>query len=367
MLKTCSLLSLLGVVISCGGGSGDPPPPVPTPDAGPPSDAPPDPLPPLGTAVSTLAGSSQRGAADGDRSAGRFWNPVNVLAAQDGTIYVADFDNSMIRVVDRSGNVSTLIKQAGFQRPFGLALAPNGTLYVGTDDDPKGGHSATSGTVWRVGVGARTATVLTPGLGRPRGLIVLADGRIAVADRMHQVVELIDPSTGAVTLLAGANDQAGYADGVGAAARFSGPYGIAVRADGKLLVTDNVNQRVRLIDVATGATSTFAGTGTAGYADGPLATATFNLPQSIAVHSSGDIYVTDTTNYRVRRIHGGVVNTVAGDGVAGYLDSDDRLAAKFFGLEGLAISRDGATVFVADGNRGTTEAYHRVRMIQLAP
>jgi hypothetical protein len=67
----------------------------------------------------------------------------------------------------------------------------------------------------------------------------------------------------------------------------------------------------------------------------------------------------------VRKLAGGTVETVAGNGTAGYADSDDPLAAQLYGLEGLGVTPDGSTVFVADGGRGEAVPYNRVRSVKL--
>ena len=322
---------------------------------------------PFTTGVSTLAGAAETGNTDGDRSIARFSNPVNVLLGADGTLYVADFDNGRIRTVDKQGNVSTLISQPGFARPFGMAWAADGALYVQTDNNASGNQNAMSSTIWTIDVAAATATVIATNLGRPRGLAVLHDGRIAMADDLHHVIEILVPSTGAVTVLAGTYDAPGYLDATGAAARFSRPYAIGIRSDGMLVVSDFDNQRIRLVNATTGATTTLTGNGTAGYADGSLATAEFNQPQGLVIDSADDIYITDAANYRVRRIHAGNVDTVAGNGTGGYLDDNDRLAAELYGLEGMAVSADGSTLYVADGSRGDDVPYNRVRLVNMEP
>jgi sugar lactone lactonase YvrE len=364
MINTHVLIAVLASAAACASpGTKEGMSDAGTSDAGPPvADA-----VPFTTGVSTLAGGAQAGNADGDRSVARFSNPVNVLVAPDGTLYVSDFDNGTIRTVDPVGNVRTRVRQTGFARPFGLALAGN-TLYVQTDNDPQGLHSVTSGTIWRVNLGSPTApaTVVATHLGRPRGLAVLADGRIAMADYQHDVIQLLDPNKGTIVVLAGRFDAPGYVDASGGAARFAQPYGLGVLG-GKLVVADQGNQRVRLVDLATGATTTLAGSGTRGFADGTLATAQLAQPQGLAIDAAGDIYVTDTMNYRVRRIHDGVVDTVAGNGTAGYLDADDRLAAELYGLEGIAVSHDGTSLFLADGSRGDAVPYNRVRSVNMAP
>ncbi|MCE9577498.1 MAG: SMP-30/gluconolactonase/LRE family protein [Deltaproteobacteria bacterium] len=338
------------------------------PDAAPDArtDAAPD-APPFTLGASTLTGGPFPGAVDGSRDVARLNNPVNVALGPDGRVYVADFNSSRIRAVDAAGTVETIVAQGNFVRPFGLAFAADGTLYVTTDRDDTGMGSLMSGTIWRVDTAAHTATIVVRAIGRPRGIAVLPDGRLVLTDWLHHVVSLLDPSTGAITLLAGAYDIAGYADAVGVDARFARPYGVVVAAGPTIIVADKDNQRLRAIAL-DGTTTTIAGDGTAGWQDGAAATARFAGPQGVALDGAGALVVTDTDNYRIRRVAGGQVTTVAGDGVAGYLDHDDPLLARFWGLEGLAISADGSTIYVADGTRGDdTQPYHRVRRVLIAP
>jgi sugar lactone lactonase YvrE len=319
---------------------------------------------PFTNGVSTLAGMAAVGAVDGPRRIAQFSNPVNV-AYHDGTVYVADFDNSKLRAIDgTTHDTTTVIAMASFKRPFGLAVAGDGTLYVSTDNDQAGNHTLMSGTIWKVDVTAKAATPVANAIGRPRGLAVLPDGRLAVADYLHQVIELVDPGTGRITTIAGAWDAKGMVDGVGAAARFSSPYSIAVRADGKLLVTDFDNNRIRLVGL-DGMTTTLAGTTTPGFADGAMADAKFSHPQGLSIAANGDVYLTDLGNFRVRRIAGDRVETVAGDGTGGYVDNDARLASELYGLEGLTVMPDGSMLYVADGSRGDAVPYNRVRQIKL--
>lgn len=323
-----------------------------------------DDAPPFTDGVSTLSGAAEPGYIDGSRGAARFSNPVNVAFGPDGMLYVADFDNGKIRVVDpETGATATTIAQQGFQRPFGMTFAPDGTLYVSTDRDPTGQHSLMTGTIWRVDVDARTADPVAIGIGRPRGLAFMPSGKIAIADYTHHVIQLVDPSSGSVALLAGKWDEKGMVDAAGSSARFSTPYGIVVRGS-ELVVADFDNHRLRIIGL-DGTVSTFAGTGSAGFADGAAGSAMFNKPEGLAVADNGDLFVTDLENFRVRRVTNAGVETIAGNGQGGFLDSDDRLAAQLFGLEGVAVEPDGKMAFVADGGRGENVPYNRIRSIKL--
>lgn len=326
-------------------------------------DGPGDSCTPVGAGVSTMGGDAEAGFVDGNRCAARFHNPVNVVVAPDGRIFVADFDNSKVRMIDAEGNTTTVVAQQNFARPFGLAVAPNGTLYVETDNDPNNQHNPMSGTIWKVDVAAKMASPIAVDIGRPRGMFVLQDGRIAASDYQNHVIEIVDPSTGAVTPLAGTWGAKGFADGAGTAARFAQPYGIVQRKDGSLVVNDWENQKLRVVTL-TGTVTTMAGT-SAGFADGSMADAKFNHPQGLTIDGNDNMFLTDTDNFRVREISGSTVTTVGGDGMGGYVDSDDPLSAEFYGLEGLGVTPDGSKVYVADGTRGEDVPYNHVRVITL--
>jgi sugar lactone lactonase YvrE len=353
---------------ACGGGGGG------APDAPPPPDA--YVAPPFTHGVSTLCGFGVFGLVDGDRSTAQLHNPVSTAVGPDGLVYIADFDNGAIRRSDTNGNVTTAYRDpAHFLRPFGLAFAADGSLYVGTDNDDTGAHNDTSGTVWRLDTTAGTATVVARDLGRARGLAVLPDGRIVITDFQHDTVRTLDPTTGAIAPLAGVSGMRGFMDGDAVTARFDEPYGVAVitGATGpKVVVADHGNHRLREIGL-DGTTTTLAGSATPGWQDGDaLAAARFDHPEGLAADASGTLYVTDTDNYRVRRVTisstGATVDTIAGNGTAGYLDADDRLAAELYGLEGLTATPDGKTLYVADGSRGEdTAPYDRVRVVTMSP
>jgi sugar lactone lactonase YvrE len=314
----------------------------------------------LGT--STVAGGAEPGYFDGSRKLAMLANPVNV-AYRDNKLYVADFDNDKIRMIDlASYETTTMISQPSFQRPFGLAFAPDGTLYASTDNDDIGGHSQMSGTIWSIAPGSHTAVVVARAIGRPRGLVVLGDGKLAASDYQHHVIQIVDPGTGEVTPLAGTWDSPGMVDATGTDARFSAPYGMAVCDSGDIVVADFGNHQIRVVTRA-GVTTTLAGTGSAGFADGDLDAAMFRHPDGVAIASNGDVYVSDSDNFRIRRITSTAVETIAGNGTGGYRDSDDPLTSELYGLEGIAVVPDGSMVYVADGSRGDAVPYHRIRQI----
>ena len=264
--------------------------------------------------VSTLAGSSIGGYLDGTGTGARFDNPAGIAVNSAGTVYVADVYNHKIRQISPAGVVTTL---AG-----------------GT-----GGYANGSGATAR--------------FNNPRGIAVDSTGTIYVADALNQRIRVITPS-GTVSTLAGSG-VAGYANGTGSAAQFAYPYGIAVDDAGVLYVADTNNHRIRKVTQA-GVVTTMAGSGTAGDADGNGASAQFNAPYGIAVDDSGSVYVADTNNHRIRKISpSGEVTTIVGNG-SGYAEGEGT-AALFNTPRGLVVTPSG-DVYVADANN------HRLRKVE---
>lgn len=313
-----------------------------------PPDAPPGPcdLPAITLKVATLAGCAEAGITDGDRGVARFSNPVNLVLSSSGIAYVADFDSRRLRKVEPSGKTTTLVE---LPHPFGMAMAPDGFLIVETDDDDMGHHSFATGTVWRVNPATGAATVIARDIGRPRGIEVLPDGMIALTDQVHYVVELLDPATGIVSVLAGTLDAPGHVNGTGGIARFAQPWDV-VYDNGDLIVSEVDNGDLRRVTLA-------------GVVTDLVPMGTFDQPQGIAVDDTGTIYVTEYgTTHDVKKVAGGVVSLVAGSTI-GYQDSDDPTAAQFYGVEGIDATADGKLLVVADGNHGDSMPYNHIRLI----
>lgn len=316
-----------------------------------------------GVTVTTLAGSGLAGTINGTGASARFSNPVNIALTPAGDLIVADYDSGRIRRVTTQGVVSTLTASALMARPFGLAVMGEQVL-VETDYSEEGiAAGLEGGTVWSIPLTTGVPSVVATEAGRPRGLALTVDGVVAT-DIVRNDVRMLDPETGSFSALAGLHDCPDFADGDGDTARFNRPYGAVVLPSGDILLADQSNHRIRKI-TPEGEVSTFAGDGTADMVDGDLATARFNLPQSLALDENGNIYVSDYGNHRIRRITAaGVVQTIAGTGVAGFADGVGT-SAKFFGQEGIAVSSDGLTLYVADGNAGEMMPYHRIRKISI--
>jgi len=180
----------------------------------------------------------------------------------------------------------------------------------------------------------------------PFGIAVAADGTAFVADGgASNRIRRVQPD-GRVDTFAGSLE--GFSDGRGADARFHTPSGLALDADGTLYVADTGNHAIRRV-APDGTVTTLAGTGEAGFADGPAVQARFHAPTGVAVDATGRVFVADGFNDRIRVIEAGVVRTLAGDGRPGFLDGPGT-QARFDTPGGLALGDDGALWIADTGN-----------------
>lgn len=192
----------------------------------------------------------------------------------------------------------------------------------------------------------------------PLDLVAAPDGTLYVVDDKNHAVRAILPDRRMVTIAG--TGQAGYQDGPGASARFTRPIGLALDGRGGLLVSET-GQRVRRVDLADPAhpVTTIAGTGAAGSADGPRGVGAFDVPAGLAVGADGTIYVADRNNNRIRTIAAdGTLGTLCGATEAGAGDGDAG-AARFSEPVDLALDAERGYLFVTDRANG------RVRIVRL--
>jgi sugar lactone lactonase YvrE len=317
-----------------------------------------------GVTVTTLAGSAAAGDTDGPLATAAFSNPVSVIVEPGGSsLIVADFNNDALRRINLgTGMVTTVTTQADFQRPYGMAFGADGALYVDTDYDPDGMKSAESGTIWKIDTKTGVATPVAADIGRPRGVAGLRDQRLVLGDYQNARVRLLVLGVGSVSDLVSDMCARGETE-----RPFAVPYGVVVLPDGRAVVADQDGHRLGAVTI-DGTVTVYAGGDGVGTVDGAAADARFSGPKALAVDSAGNVYVSDAGAHRIRRVAAdGTVTTIAGSGQAGAADGSGAQAT-FFGQEGIAVSADGHTVYVADGTGGEEGTpYNRIRKITIAP
>ena len=322
--------------------------------------------------VTTIAGSGSSGMVNGQGTAAQFNAPRAITIDGSGNIFVVDYSNNRIRKITSSGTVSTLagtgafgaVNGAGtsatFRYPEGLAADASGSVFVA---------DVTNNCIRKVTNTGDTTTFAgsaTRGLENGQGgTMAMFNSPVAVAVTSSGITYLIDDfnscirkvtANGVVTTFAG-NVATGYADGQGSAAYFNNPKGIALDAAGNIYIADTFNNRIRKVTPA-GAVTTIAGDGTAGYLDGQGTAAKFNNPYGLTVDASGNIYVADTKNNRIRKITpGGTVTTVAGYLLSGFADGAANVA-RFKNPQGIAIDNATGILYVVDTSN------NRIRKIE---
>ena len=281
--------------------------------------------------ISTVVGTGAAGySGDGGPAVDAQINtPTSVFADIAGNLYIADVGNQRIRKVDPSGIITT--------------LAGNGSKGYGGDGGP-----AVDASFYNA-----VRVVVDP------------SGNVLVADQSNHRIRLITPA-GIVTTIAGngaGTPASGAFSGDGGpatSASLNNPTAVTVNTAGVIYIADQFNQRIRQVAV-NGIITTIAGNGNAGFSGdgGPATAATLNYPGGITLDAAGNLYFNDDLNFRTRRIStGGTISTVAGSGVQGFSgDGGPATAASLNGNFGVTFDSSG-NMYIADStNNRVREVY----------
>jgi sugar lactone lactonase YvrE len=292
--------------------------------------------------ITTVVGTGNWGyAGDGGvATQAKLYHPRDVNFDSAGNLYIADSDNNVIRKVIAKTNVITTV-------------AGNGTQgYTGN-------------------LGAANKAELSG----PRGVLVDGSGNIYIADCGNHVVRVVNAATGIISGAAGNGTQGYGGDGsLATSAQLNSPYALAINGSGNIYIADSGNNTVREINIANKTISTVAGTGAYGYNGDeiPGASARLNDPLGVAVDASGNVFISDTNNHRIRKIQGTstkppspgrlTITTIAGYGSSGYNGAGDGGQATGAALDypsGVAVDSAG-NFYIADSNES------RIRKVSAA-
>jgi len=329
--------------------------------------------------ISTVAGNGTTSFSgdSGLATSATLLNPTGIVADAIGNLYVADKDNSRIRKIDLAGVITTIAgdgtvgfsgdggpaTSAKLSSPYSVALDSVGNIYIADSANnrirkifPQYGNSIQ--TVIGDGMpgyyGDGHYAVFGSSINHASGIAVNSIGELYFADSgNHRIRMANDYGNGMMYMLAGVGAPGYFGDGGSPTqAGLNQPFAIAIDSHGYIYISDRNNNRIRKIG-DFGIISTVAGNGVAGYAGdgGDAASASINAPAGIALDASGNLYIADSSNHRIRKVDTtGVITTVAGDGTQGFSgDNGPATSAKLNSPVGVFVDAAG-NILIADSN-----------------
>ncbi len=367
------LLLPIGTSVSCGDEASEPRAPVAVPSL-----------------ITTIAGSRPAFSGDnGPADAADLNGPSAINVDSRGNLYITDELNQRVRRVDAAGTITTIAgtgaanysgdggpaTAATVLNPEGVAVDVSGTVYIADTGNNRiraidaSGRITTKAGDGAAGFSGDGGSSTAARLNAPASVAVDAAGNVYFADAGNNRVRRIDAS-GVITTVAGSGITGSSGDGGSAVlAQLNGPFGICIDAAGNLYIADEGNSRIRRVNAA-GIITTIAGTGIAGFSgDGGQATqAAVNFPQAVTVDASGNLYIADTRNLRVRRVTpAGVISTIAGTGMRGFTgDGGQATLAQMRAPHGLAIDPAGNLLIADYGNNEVRRVDGRGVMTRIA-
>lgn len=314
-------------------------------------------------AISTYAGSGTAGSSNGTSlTTAQFDAPEGIAFDSNGNMFIADRNNSVIRKITPAGVVSVFAGAVGvagsangaatvarFDYPIRLAIDAANNLYVADRNNARIRKITPAGVVSTIA--GTTAGSGTGQFNWPIDVAVTSDGNtVYVADSHNNRIQKLTNSGGTYTasVYAGSGT-AGFLAGNGTTARFNNPSGVAIDADGAVIVADRDNNCIRKITTARDVYRLAGVAGTSYDVDAPNGVATFGQPFGVTVANDGCIYVTDIGYHNIRRIsnHGRFVATIAGTSTAGF--ANGSFNTLFDTPTSVAIDNSG-NFYVADLN-----------------
>lgn len=320
--------------------------------------------------VSAFAGTGTAGYSGdgGSASSATLRVASDVTLDASGNIYIADENNRRVRKINTSGIITTVAGNGGITYSgdgvsalstsitvTGVVVDDSGNIFIADEGNNRVRKVNPSGIISTVagngtaGYSGDGGTATAAMLNNPRRLALDGAHNLYISDKGNNVIRKVTPG-GNISTIAGTG-VAGYnGDGISAiTARLYDPYGISVDDSGNVFVAEISNHRVRKINTS-GIITTVAGTGTSGYnGDGTATTRQLSYPWDVTTDHAGNIFVADAGNYMVRKINvAGNLSTLAGTGTAGNSgDGGIALAATFNHPAGIALDTAG-NILIAD-------------------
>jgi uncharacterized protein (TIGR03437 family) len=324
--------------------------------------------------ITTIAGNNTAGFSGdgGAATAGQLNNPTALAVDAALTLYIADTFNYAIRQVQANGTISTVAgvgapgyggdgaaaTAAGLNLPCGVFVDPAGNIVIGDSGNEvirevtrsNGFINEIAGQYLLPGLSGDGASADLANLNLPCGVALDSSNNLYIADVKNNRIREMSAPSGTISTFAGSGAAGTLGDGgLAFLANLNWPQSVIVAPSGNVYIADTFNHRVRM--VSNGNIYTVAGNGLPGFAgDGNLAVnAELNRPYAIALDLAGNLYIADTLNFRIRRVSpSGVITTIAGNGHYGYSgDGGPATAAELAYPEGVAVDKAG-NVYVAD-------------------
>lgn len=323
-----------------------------------------------GGIIGTVAGNGAAGYGgdNGPATGAQLNQPCGLVLDASGNLFVADYYNNRIREI--SNGVMTTVAGIGTQGfsgdnglatraqlndPFVLGIDSAGNLYL-ADYGNNRIRKISAGIIMTVagngagGFSGDGGSAVSAELHSPASVAVDSSGNVYTADSLNNRVRVI--SSGVINTVAGVGVSGFGGDaGPAASAQLSQPFGVALDTAGNLYIADFGNARVRKI--SGGTITTVAGNGTAGFSgdSGHAVGAELNGPSGVAVDTAGNLYIADSANNRIRKVAAGNITTVAGNGTAGFSgDTGSATAAELRNPTAVALDSTGNLYIADSGN-----------------
>lgn len=324
--------------------------------------------------ITTVAGNGAGGYSGdgGPAQSAQLWSPTGVALDGAGNFYIADYNNNRVRKVSTNGIITTvagtgtqgaagdggLATKAQMVWPSGVAVDGSGNLLI-VDSGNNSIRKVTTGGIISTAAGTGISFVTgdgfpatAAGLGRPYAVAADGSGNYFIADSVNGYIRKVS-TNGIISTVAGSGISGFSGDGGPALSAQTSAWAVAVDTKGNLFIADQSSQRIRRVST-DGNINTVAGSGNPAFSGdgGAAGSAQLSSPVMVAPDASGNLFVADTYNNRVRKISAnGSISTVAGSGTAGFSgDGGSAIAAQLSGPYGVAVDASGSILIADTGN-----------------